>query len=107
MLAFRYATRADFETFYERTPPFSLRAMVAERDGEIVAFGGYYMENGIAVAFTDSSGLTKREAVLGGRKMMDMLRGLKVPIVATTQEGGTALRHYGFRPFGDVYRYEP
>lgn len=108
MLTFRDATRADFVAFYGRTPPFTLRAALAERDGEIVGIGGYYLENGVAVAFTDNRGLTKREAVHCGRKVMAMLRELKVPIVATAGEDGeTALRHYGFKPWGCLYRYDP
>ena len=42
------------------------------------------------------------------KRMMDMLKKLKTPIVASSgDDGETALKHYGFKPWGSLYRYDP
>jgi hypothetical protein len=105
-MKFRDATREDFRTFYGIDPPFSVRAAVAEKNGEIVGFGGYYIRDGVAIAFTDRKGdLTRREVVLCGRRMRELLARLNVNMWAMCgADGDTALRHFGFEPDGEAYR---
>lgn len=106
-MKFRDATRADFEAFFGIPPPFSMRAQVAEKDGEVVGIGGYHFDCGVAVAFTNHKpGLTRREVVLCGRRMMDMLSGLKTMVVARCDENDTALRHFGFVKWANCYRLD-
>ena len=82
----------------------TLRALAAERDGRIVGIGGYYIQNGFAIAFTDSVDvITRRDIVTAGREFMKFLGRLKVEVVAQCNPaiGDTALRHFGFRPYHD------
>ena len=105
----RPATLSDFEAFYGRKPPISLRALAAVRDNTIVGIGGYYIQNGLAVAFTDSISMTKREVIQAGRAFMAFIRGLKIDVVAQCNpaSGDTVLKHYGFKPYrDDAWRLE-
>ena len=99
----RPATRIDFEMIYGFLPPFSLRALVAVKNDLLVGIGGYYIQNGFAVAFTDSAGMTKREVIVAGRAFMKFIRGLKIDTVAQCNPdmGNTVLRHFGFKPYLD------
>lgn len=105
MIAFRPATLADFKTFYGVAAPVTLRGIVAERDGEIVGFGGYYLMGSMAYAFTDQRGMTKREMVKGGREVMKMLKNIGLDIMANCTDSDVALRHFGFERFGSFYRH--
>ena len=49
----RPATAEDFQEFYGRPAPFTLRAIVVVKDGKPVGFGGYYLIDGAALVFTD------------------------------------------------------
>ena len=102
----RPCTRADFEAFFGKKPPMTLRALAAERDGEIVGIGGYYIVGGIAYAFTDQRGMTKREMVRAARVLVAFLNAVKAQMIAQCgADGDTALKHYGFEPLGDhLYR---
>ena len=101
----RPCTRADFEAFYGRLPPMTVRALAAERDGRVVGIGGYYLADGVAHAFTDQKGMTRREIVRAGRAMMGLLDGIKAVVIAQCgPDGDTALKHYGFEPWGMFWR---
>ena len=100
----RPCTRADFEAFYGRTPPMTVRALAAERDGTVVGVGGYYIAEGVAHAFSDQKGMTKREIVTAGHKLKAFLDTVMAQMVALCgPDGDTALKHYGFRSMGDMY----
>ena len=101
---FRPATRADFLTFYGRLPPVTVRAVVADDGEKPIGVGGYYLKNGVAVAFTNQRGMTKRQMVKAGRVMMQLLAPLDMNIVAGADGDGTVLRHFGFEPYGEVWR---
>lgn len=104
----RPATREDFRAFYGKTPPMSLRAVVGERNaGDIVGIGGYYLSKGHAVAFVDHRGATKKEMVIGGRAVMELIEQFGGTVYATNESGDSrALRHFGFVEHGPVWRYE-
>lgn len=102
----RPCTREDFLEFYGKEPPWTLRALCAEQDGKILGIGGYYLVNGAAFVFTNQRGMTKRQMVRAGRAMMQYLAQLSVPLVAKCgDEGDTAMKHFGFEPWGQFYRY--
>lgn len=104
-LTFRPATRADFIEFYNAPPPKTMTAKVAERDGKIVGFGGYYLDGDAAFVFTDQRGMTKREILLGARTVLEMVKPLGLEVVARSDgDNDVALRHFGFEPWGMFYR---
>ena len=102
----RRATREDFRAFYGKAPPMTLRGLVAESSTGALGFGGYYLREGVAVAFSDTlPHMRKRDIVTGARAIMSMVRASGLPVVAATgTSGDTALRHYGFEPWGSIYR---
>ena len=107
-VTFRPATQRDFLAFYGRPSPYTLRAMVAEHEGRVIGFGGYYTEPGGAlIAFTDILPEMRkhRKAMLRGAKLvMGLIRGNGVPVLARANPNeptaDTALRHFGFAPLG-------
>lgn len=49
----RKATRADIENYSKKPQSQTIRAIVAERDGEIIGIGGTYLSKGRHYAFAD------------------------------------------------------
>lgn len=108
MIEIRPATRADFIRFYDRPPPMTMKALVAVNgDDEPVALGGYYLSDGRAVAFTDHKPgkITKRDMVRGGRALLELFKKLSIDVVAVAKNGdATALKHFGFETYCNVWR---
>ena len=105
MLTFRPATGADYRTFYGGPAPCSLRGLVAERDGRLVGFAGYYLVGSLAHVFTNHADMTKREIVKSGREVVKMLKNTTLNFVAVSTGSDTALRHFGFEQVsGNRYR---
>lgn len=106
MLTFRDATTLDLDSFYHRTRPMTVRAIVAEREGAVVGIGGYYISGDVAIAFTDGTSMSKREVIACGREMIRLLKTLHVNVIAQCgSHGDTALRHFGFTSKGCVYLF--
>ena len=105
----RRATRGDFQAYYGRPPPMTLRGLVAASSTGILGFGGYYRKDGVAVVFSDNRPhMSKRDIVRGARELMGLVRECGLPAVANVGHAGdAALRHYGFEPFGNFYRLAP
>ena len=100
----RTATRKDFIDFYERAPPMTMRAWVADDNGELLGIGGYYLQGGHAVTFTDHrEQMTKRDRVKSGHFLVNQLKKLRIGVIACT-EHASVLKHFGFEPFGPVWR---
>ncbi len=101
----RPATRADFEVFYGELPSQTVKAWVAVEDGKPIGIGGYYLAGGMAVVFTDHKDMNKRDMVRGARALMVELKKLGMDVVAGSDlPNATALKHFGFEPFGDYWR---
>lgn len=104
MVEFFPATREMLDEFYGRPMPWTARAYVAVRDGQIVGVGGVAMRGGQHVAFTDHvEGLGKKDAARCARFMERFLREYRVPIFAVCTEGSRRLlERLGFVSEGDV-----
>ncbi len=101
----RPCTRADFIRFFDKEPPWAVRAICAEQDGTILGIGGYYLINGAAFVFTNQRGMTKRQMVVAARAVVRFLAALSVPLLAQRgEEGDTVMKHYGFEPWGMFWR---
>ena len=104
----RPATREDFLAFYKKNPPFATRALAAVKDNTVVGIGGYYLKDGLAVAFTDNStAMTKRDIVKACGAFRELIGRLKIDIIAqcSPETGTTLMRHFGFEPCrDDVWR---
>lgn len=103
----RPATHADFMAFYGRRPSATCRALVAvNAEGKLLAIGGYYLAQGMAVVFTDHRDeMSKRDRVNGARALVDMLKKLMMDVIAVSEiEDAVALKHFGFKPCGPAWR---
>ncbi|HDZ73694.1 MAG TPA: hypothetical protein ENH55_13195 [Aurantimonas coralicida] len=107
MITVRPATRADFVDFYGTAPPMTVRALAAESTaGEVLGIGGYYLSDGVVLAFTDyHEAMSKRDRVKGAHALVAMLRELGIEVVAHMgEDGATALKHFGFEAWGMFWR---
>ena len=103
----RPATLDDFRRFYGAPPPMTVRAVVAtDENDEPVGVGGYYLAGSVAVAFTNHKDMRKRDKVKAARAFMAMLRALPFEVVAGADGDGTAVRHFGFVPAGELWRLD-
>lgn len=105
----RPATERDHQVFYGEMPKDTVRALVGEKDGRIVAFGGYYRWGGGVMIFCDiECELRPRDKVRGAHAIIGLARKLNVPIWAQSEGiGDTTLEHFGFRRMrGQLWRAE-
>lgn len=100
----RPATRSDLIDFYGQLPPMTVRAIVAVNDDKPVGVGGYYLNGGVAVAFTNQRNMPKRDIVRGARALIDMLKPLGMDVFAGAEGDGSVLRHFGFEPYGEAWK---
>lgn len=68
----RPATREDLIAFYGKAPGETVRALVAEHEGQVVAVGGVMIERGWACAFSDHKdvGYSPRAALRFAREVV-------------------------------------
>jgi hypothetical protein len=102
----RPATAADLRRFYGRDVPLTVRALVAVLDGVPVGAGGYFIQDGVAHAFSDMHpelAGRKKDIIRCARRLVAFIRAAGLPTIARPKEGtgGIALRHYGFARWGD------
>jgi hypothetical protein len=104
------ATQADILAFFDKLPAQSMRAWVLKRNDEVLGVAGFYVSNGVAVVFSDSTdGIPKLRI---WRESLKFMRDLKIPAICTTQGSGPFLERLGWiyvgpSSDGDVYRFEP
>lgn len=111
----RPATAVDFRAFYGRDPDVTIKALVGLLDGEPVGFGGYYLVDGAAVAFSDMKPEMRgrrKDIVRGARAIMDLIRrsGLATTAGANPAQPNAplVLTRYGFRHIhGAIWYYDP
>ena len=92
-------------------PPYSVRAWVLEKNGDVVGIAGYWLAGGRAVVFSDlmQSGMPK---VTIWRAAREFMKKLKIPSLCVAQEGsGPFLERLGWdylgdSPDGEVYQWE-
>ena len=76
----RAARPSDFEKIYDRAPPVSMRAWVAELDGEVIGMAGHYLEQGCVMVFST---------------MKDKMRDFPITIMRASREFMTTLAKSG------------
>jgi hypothetical protein len=99
----RYARDEDVYAFWERPIPGTLRALVAEMDGEIVGVIGIVREGGIGKYFCDIRPelmpyLTSMPIMRAIKKSMEWVEAYQGPLVAVAEhaEGCRILNRLGF-----------
>lgn len=80
-LIVRNATQRDIEEWYDGKPPFSVRAVVGELDGEVVAIGGVYRD---------------REVVVGIAGLKDVMRDRFKDVVRMVRAGQKIMQDYAY-----------
>lgn len=82
----RPATKQDVESFYGDRPLLTVRAIVAELDGDVVAIAGFAMHQGLNLAFSDLRENTNASRVMivkYAKKMAHWMRDTGLPIYVT------------------------
>ena len=102
----RPATQADIEKWYGKTPLFSVRAVVGELDGEVIAFGGVYRdtENIVGVSgLKEAMRGRKKDIVRLVRAARKILQEYPRVVAYASEQEGTAdgfMKHLGFKHQG-------
>ena len=111
----RWATAADLDRFYGERVPMTVRARVAELEGEIIAVFGWRMVGGRALVFSELSEAARRfpmSIVRETRKLMSELGSVPAICIADPGEPTAAkfLRVLGWQhghssDEGEVYKW--
>lgn len=110
----RYATNSDIEIFYKDEPfKESARAMILEKDGELLAIAGITVERDKAVVFSEIKGcLSPKIIIWATKQFVPFLQKTKLPLMAIASKeypnSKKYLEYIGFYFFakqgdGDVY----
>lgn len=108
-VGYRMATAEDIEAVTGQKSPYTCRAYAFFYDGVPVALGGYKIENGNFVVFSDikkdvdAPKLTVYRCVL---KVMEMVKAKKLPMYAVAENPDLCERIGFKRMSGDVYKME-
>lgn len=98
----RPATPELLRQFYGSDVPWTVRAVVGVRDGEVLGVGGYLVKGHVVMVFSDiKPGAPKKAIVRGVRATLGLLRraGLSGIAVREKPESATFLEHFGFQEF--------
>lgn len=108
-VTYKLATAEDIEAVTGQKSPYTAKAYVFYWDGKPAGLGGYKLENGNFVVFSDikkdvdAPKLTVYRCVL---KVMEMIRSKGLPMYAVA-ENPELCERIGFKRFaGDVYKME-
>lgn len=90
---------------YDGALPFSIRATVAELNGEVVGIAGYYMAQGVAFVFSESRAELPKMTIW--REAVKYMNGLNVPAICVASVGAERfLERLGWRHLsGDIYGF--
>jgi N-acetylglutamate synthase-like GNAT family acetyltransferase len=96
------------------TPPRSVRAIAAEKDGEVIGCAGVYLHDGVRIMFSDLGPELRARPkwiIRGWRRLMEMVQASDIPVLAAADEdipGAPAfLEHLGFQHVeGRLYRWQ-
>jgi len=108
----RFATRDDVAQWFDGQVPATMRALVLEDGGKIIAIAGITSMGATAQAFSDVKNEARPHRVALARMSLafrSMLDAVSVPVLAlcNTDEPTSPglLSHLGFRPYeGAVWR---
>lgn len=109
----RLATPEDLTKFYGPDNPvyFSARAVVAERDGELLGVGGICRVNKQMQVFTDIRGdVSKKDIIRAARMVIDLANRYTAVVAYADLDKPTAIgfgKHFGFHETGVVLDGSP
>lgn len=97
----RTANQKDVEAFYGKMPVFSMRGVVAVKDGEVLGLGGTYKYKGNTVVFCEMKESAKqyRKSILKAAKIViNNIKEKRVFAFCDTgqQTAPAFLKHLGF-----------
>lgn len=115
MTEIRWATASDIDTFYGKRPPQTVRALVIDVDGELIACGGITKDKGQNVAFMDlkPGALDHKKALIRAIHMAkkELVLTSEVPVYSIAdsrfETAKGMLEHYGFTQISDeVFKWQ-
>lgn len=97
----RFATEKDFKAFYGKPPTCTVRAIVADQEGEIFGIAGVRLVGMAWYGFADiSEKLSKKQIAKAYRVFRKMMEKTNLPILVvrdeTIESSGRFLAHLGF-----------
>lgn len=101
MIELKPATQKDVEAFYGKLPAFTMRGIVAVKEGEVIGLGGTYQHQGNTIVFCDMKESAKRyrKYILKAAKMvMAGIKDKRVFAICDTKQDTAPrfLEHLGF-----------
>lgn len=108
----RAAKAADIEAWHGKSLQHTVRAWVAEEDGEVIGMAGYYLPGGPPIVFSDMrEGMKRhRKAILKeARRVMSEVRQPMFAMASQKEDGSERFLqwlgfvHYKTTPEGEVY----
>lgn len=103
-VTYKNATQADLLEYYGDYPPYTLKALVFYVDGELAGIGGWKIENGSYVVFSEireNVTIEKATVFRCARIVMKMVAEQGSPMYAAT-DNQRLLEKLGFKPFETV-----
>lgn len=103
-VTYKPATQSDIIEFYGARPSHSIKALAFYVDGELAGLGGWKMENGSYVIFSEiKSGIVVEKATIFrcAKVILDMVSEEGCPMYAST-ENPKFLEKLGFTPLETV-----
>jgi hypothetical protein len=88
-VTYRLATQSDFIRYYGGRPPFSAKAFIFYKDNDPVAIGGYKIDSGSFILFSEikeNAILDKVTIVRAGKVIITLLDDLKCPVYASSKK---------------------
>lgn len=101
MIAWRFATAADIDSYYGERPQVSVRAIVVTLDGEPVGIVGLELRGDRAVAFSEykpalEPHLKSMPVLRAVKAAQRMFRASRVPVVVANTSNPKLLERLGF-----------
>lgn len=109
-MQFRPAKPADLAKFMDPVP-YTVKAVVAEHDGEVLGVGGVYYQGMAVIAFSEFDPKMRRFAtdmLRGARKIVEIVKSVRAPVYAIPGPFASApvlLKRFGFEPIEETNFY--
>jgi len=105
-MIFRPARPADLAKFMD-VVPYTVKAITAEHDGEVLGVGGIYYQGTTVIAFSEFDPKMRKYAtdmIRGAMRIVEIVKSVRAPVYAIPGPFASApvlLRRFGFEPIDD------
>ena len=107
-LTYRLANQADYIEYYGARPAFSAKAYIFYKDGEPVGLGGYKLEAGNFILFTEikeNATLNKVTIIRAGQVIVSLLNHVNAPVVAASKNDRLCIAFGGEKVGEELFKW--